>query len=82
MEQKWLERMEAKLDDLHEHLVSIDKTLHGQHISLVDHIRRTALLEKSLEPIKSHVSKVQGAVKFLSVLAIVLGIYLKLKVLN
>lgn len=71
---KRLERIEVKLDDVSDHLSSIDITLKGQHITLKDHIRRTALLEQDLRPIKKHVYMVQGALAFITLLATVAGI--------
>lgn len=73
-EDKRLERIEKKVDDTNEHLSSIDITLAAQHQSLRDHIRRTALLEQELKPIKKHVNMVDGVVKFLAVVATVLAV--------
>jgi hypothetical protein len=77
-----LSRIEQKIDDSHEHLASIDKTLIAQHISLEDHIRRTALLESKLEPVEKHIAMVNGALKLLSVIALLLGIIAGLKALK
>lgn len=71
---KRLERMEVKLDDVSDHLSSIDVTLKGQHITLKDHIRRTALLEQDIKPIKRHVYMVQGALALITLLATIAGI--------
>lgn len=67
-------RLENKLDKLSEKLSSIDKTLVAQHESLKEHIRRTELLEKDMEPIKKHVIMIQGGVKFLAILGTGVGI--------
>lgn len=78
MDDKRLERIEVKLDDISDHLSSIDVTLGKQHISLKEHIRRTELLEKDVAPIKKHVSRVEGAAKLialLSALAIILELF-------
>lgn len=69
MDDKRLERIEAKVDDVSDHLSSIDTTLAAQHVSLREHMRRTALLEKELAPIKNHVLMVKGALKLVGVLA-------------
>ncbi len=45
---------------LHDKLSSIDSTLAAQHIILQEHIRRTELLEKQMEPIRTHVSAVRA----------------------
>ncbi len=71
MDDKRLERMEVKLDDISDHLSSIDVTLGAQHVSLRDHIRRTALLEKEIIPIKRHVNMVDGALKLLGIMAVI-----------
>lgn len=74
MDDKRLERIEAKVDDISEHLGSIDSTLAAQHVSLREHIRRTALLESELKPIKSHVDRVSGAIKMLGLVGTILAI--------
>lgn len=71
---KRLERIEKKLDDSNEHLASIDLTLMEQHISLREHVRRTNLLEAKLIPIERHVSRVEGAIKLISILAMIAAI--------
>lgn len=61
-----LDRLEIKVDRVLERVGAIDVTLGAQHVSLVDHIRRTALLENQMEPIKTHVTRVQGALKLIA----------------
>jgi len=68
MDDNRLERIEVKLDDIVEHLSSIDVTLAEQHLSLKEHIRRTALLEQDLSPIKVHVNRVEGITKFVVIM--------------
>lgn len=74
MDDKRLDRIETKLDDTNEKLGSIDSTLAAQHISLKEHMRRTAMLEKELKPIQKHVSMVQGALKLVSIIAMLAAI--------
>lgn len=74
MDSKRLERIEKKLDDTNDHLVSIDITLASQHISLKEHIRRTAILERDISPIKRHVNMMQGALKLLGVLVTIIAL--------
>ncbi len=74
MDDKRLERIEAKLDDTNDHLASIDVTISLQHESLREHIRRTALIEKELAPIRKHVYMVQGAIGLLAILATIIGL--------
>lgn len=64
-----LDRIEAKLDDVSDHLASIDVTLGQQHISLKEHIRRTNVLEQEIKPIRKHVNMVEGFFKILGILA-------------
>ncbi len=71
---KRLERIEKKLDDTAEHLVSIDVTLAAQHVSLRDHIRRTEILESDIKPVRRHVAMVEGVFKFIGIIATIIGI--------
>lgn len=71
---KRLERIEVKLDGISDHLGSIDTTLSAQHVSLKEHIRRTAILEGQIAPIKKHVDMVKGALALITLLAALAGI--------
>ncbi len=64
-----LVRIEDKIDAVGQKIGSIDVTLASQHESLKDHMRRTELLEQSIEPIKKHVNMVSGALKLIGLLA-------------
>ncbi len=75
MDDKRLERIEAKLDDLSDHLSNIDVTLAGQHVSLIEHIKRSDLLEEKMIPVERHVAMVNGALKLLGVIALCLTIW-------
>lgn len=66
---KRLERIEAKLDDVSDHIATIDVTLGQQHISLKEHIRRTNMLEQEIKPLRKHVNMVEGFFKVLGILA-------------
>lgn len=70
---KRLERMEVKLDDISDHLGSIDVTLGQQHISLKEHIRRTKALEEQMVPVRRHVDMVKGAAALIALLATIAG---------
>ena len=61
---KRLVRIEDKLDSLSVHLGAIDTTLALQHESLKQHMRRSDLLERKLEPVEKHVTFVQNIMKF------------------
>jgi hypothetical protein len=80
-DQKRLERIEKKIDEVADHVASIDLTLAGQHISLRDHMRRTAILEKEVAPIKKYVYMAQGVIGLLGVLSMLLGLLKYLKYL-
>lgn len=71
---KRLERIEEKLDKVVEHIGSIDITLATQHVSLAEHIKRTAMLEEQIIPINKHVNMVKGAIALLTILATIAGI--------
>lgn len=63
-----------------EKIHNIDTTLAAQHESLKEHIRRTALLERTIEPVKRHVAMVEGALKLvggISVLVTIIQIFRK-----
>lgn len=74
MDDKRLERIEKKVDDISEHLSSIDVTLGAQHISLKEHVRRTNLLEQKLHPVEVHVNRVEGALKLITLAAAIAAI--------
>lgn len=71
---KKIDRIEDKLDKVSDKIASIDVTLAAQHESLKEHMRRTLLLEEQLEPVKKHVSMVNGALKLILGFSVVLGI--------
>lgn len=71
---KRLERIENKQDDANEHLASIDTTLAAQHVSLLEHMRRTSILEQDMRPVRRHVAMMEGAFKFIGVVATILAI--------
>lgn len=68
-EDKRLERIEVKLDDVSDHIAAIDVTMGQQHISLKEHIRRTNMLEQEMKPLRKHVIMVEGFFKILGILA-------------
>ena len=69
-----MERIADKLDRISDRLNKIDVTLAEQHVSLKEHIRRTELLEGKLEPVETHVARVDGALRLLGVLSLLVGI--------
>lgn len=79
MDDKRLERVEKKIDLISDRLGNIDVTLGSQHVSLKDHMRRTAALEESLKPIQRHVNMVDGALKLVGLLSLILGMIVAIK---
>ncbi|MCK9370539.1 hypothetical protein M0R04_11565 [Candidatus Dojkabacteria bacterium] len=86
MDDKHLNRLHDKLDGLDDRLNNIDKSLEKAVISLEYHIKRTDLLEDSLnklsldlKPLENHVTYVNNIIKFLGALgaitAFAVGIY-------
>lgn len=69
-----LQRIENKVDTVVEHIGNINITLAKQHVSLDEHIRRTALLEQQVKPIERHVNMVNGVLKFIGFISLLLGI--------
>ncbi len=81
MDDKRLERIETKIDDVSDHLGTIDVILSRQHESLKYHIKRSDMLEEKLIPIEKHVNLINSVSKiitFLATLGSVIGVALKL----
>ena len=74
MSDERLSRIESKLDIVSEKIGSIDSTLAAQHVSLVDHIRRTELLESALKPVEDHVALMASVGKIVAALAVIAAI--------
>jgi archaellum component FlaC len=74
MQDESLTRIENKLDKVQDKIGAIDVTLASQHVSLVEHIRRTELLEKDVAPIKKHVAMVHGGLKLVGLISLIAGI--------
>jgi flagellar motor component MotA len=76
-----LDKVEEKIDTVHDKLTSIDITLAKQAIDLEHHIYRTTLAEENIEvlrselkPIQTHVTQVHTVFKIIGILATVVGI--------
>jgi hypothetical protein len=72
---------DIRFDKLEEQLHTMDKTLVKQEENLKIHLYRTELAErnidllsKALEPINKHVSHMEGALKFIGILSLVVGV--------
>lgn len=74
MDDKRLGRIEGKLDQTNAELAKINITLAAQHVSLVDHIRRTAILESELKPVKTRMDMIVGAIKLITVAGVLVGL--------
>lgn len=84
--EKKLEAIENKVDKLDERLDSIEKVLIKQELNIDLHIRRTNLLEESvdllrkdLRPVERHVDYVHGALKFIGIVSLIVGIFVAFK---
>lgn len=76
-----IEKLEQKVDKILDKIASIDVTLVGQHMQLKEHLRRSQLNEENIEllreqfkPVEVHVSQVAGALKFLGIISILVGV--------
>ena len=72
-------KLEEKLDKMHDDIVEIKVTMARNTASLEHHVERTAIAEenisiirKEMEPIKAHVNKVEGGIAISSLVAKVL----------
>lgn len=68
------QRIESKLDKVADDINGIKVTLAAQHVTLDEHIKRTAQLENRVDPIEKHSNMWIGALKFLAVASLVVSI--------
>lgn len=66
--------MENKLDKIQDDVTEIKVHLAEYNQQLQIHIKRSDALERKMEPIEKHVNMVNGALKFLGVLAAIVAI--------
>lgn len=76
MKKSDMDRLEGKIDTIQNHLGSIDVTLAKQSVILEEHVKRTNLLEKKIEPIESHVKLLKSIAKIISFVG--MGVILKI----
>lgn len=76
-----LEMILDELKDMRKDMNNMSNTQAQQHITLQDHTRRSEALEKlyelvrsELEPVKKHVAMVDGALKFIGLIGVIVGI--------
>lgn len=75
------DRILEKLDKIDDRLNTVDVTLAKQHEQLAHHIHRTNLLEEVVEklradvkPVQAHVQRIDGGLKLVGFVAVLLGI--------
>lgn len=56
-------RIETKIDKIVDHIGEINVTLGKQHVSLDEHIRRTAILEQKIGPLERDQAMAHGIIK-------------------
>lgn len=66
-----IDTLDSKLDKTNEKIHGIDITLVRNTESLEEHMRRTELLEKDIQPIKRHVHMLEGGLKLFGVLSLI-----------
>jgi archaellum component FlaC len=72
--EKRFDKLEEKMDIVSDKLDVVDKHLAVYNEQLKEHIRRTEILEANVEPVKRHVSMVNGVFRFLAYLAGLVGL--------
>ncbi len=80
---EWQTRIEDKIDRISNKIETINITLVKQESNLQEHMRRTdiaeanlALLKEELSPIKTHISKVEGGLKLIGIIGILVSMIL------
>lgn len=61
------------IKEIQKSINNIDVTLARQNASLEEHIRRTEILESKITPVEVHVHMINGALKFVGLLALIAG---------
>lgn len=81
-----LDKIEDKIDDVRSSINNIEVIaarqavlLDGQHNSLVEHIRRTELLEGKVEPMEKKWAMLHGALKLIGLVSLLIEAYHYLK---
>lgn len=67
MDNSRLVRIEEKIDRILEEQAK-------QHVTLIEHTRRSTLLEEDMKPVRRHVAQMQGAIKLLGIIGVIAGI--------
>lgn len=74
------DKLDQKIDKIVDKQGEMAVILAAQHESLKQHMRRTALLEDAIEPIKRHVYMINGGLKLIGAIAIVVELIKVLRV--
>lgn len=74
MEDRRDNRIPAKLDEISDKLSDINISIARIEVDIAHHIKRTDLLEKQVEPMKKHADELTGVIKFLKLLALIIGL--------
>ena len=72
-------KLVADVSDIKVSIAKIEVHLARNTDSLVEHMKRSDMLEKKLEPVEKHVYYVHGALKLVGFISLLLGIILGLK---
>lgn len=73
-DERRIERIETKIDDIKGDISSINSTLSAQHESLKEHMRRTDVLESEFKPIRRQSLMLAGVCSFVLLCAAIAGI--------
>tara|TARA_R110000868_G_scaffold282312_1_gene542538 strand:- start:449 stop:694 length:246 start_codon:yes stop_codon:yes gene_type:complete len=74
-----LDRIENKIDKLDDRVNRIDITLARLTTTVEVHERRSTTLEAQVKPLEEHMSMIHGTLKFITLVALVLGIIATIK---
>jgi len=63
-----------RVNEVRKDVQDVKVTMARNTSSLEEHMRRTEILERQIEPLRSHVTMVNGILKFIGFLAVIGGI--------
>ena len=69
-----MDDVKKELKEIQKSINNIDITLARQNVSLEEHMRRTELLENKIDPLQAQINQALGAVKFLTIISVVVGV--------
>ena len=75
-----MSNIDDKLEEIKTHLSNIDITLVRNTVSLETHVKRTEMaedritqVEKDIKPLQKHMSEINGVLRFLGLIGIIIG---------